>query len=189
MTGHTTATLTLWIGGSASNEAVPLLSPSLPIRADPSSCRSRARAPSAVDVHRVAQDGEIALLLRRGRARSRLHESPPFSLRHTGRAARTGARPWLEGHDVDRVGVLRVDDDGKSEVGRQSLGNRSPRVAVVVAAQLPMSGRGRQAVSPPSRRDSAYKAGRVRRRARRSCARTDRTRDTDPVRIRRRRLD
>src|SRR5439155_737513 len=51
------------------------------------------------------------------------------------RGAGTGGRRRLERHDVHRIGVVRVDDDGKSEVRRQSFGDRSPRVAVVVAPQ------------------------------------------------------
>src|SRR5207249_9069452 len=58
-----------------------------------------------------------------------------FAAPHGWRAARTGARHWLKGHDVYRVGVVRVDHYGKSEVRRQSLGDRSPRAAVDVAAQ------------------------------------------------------
>src|SRR5439155_8107027 len=52
-----------------------------------------------------------------------------------GRATWTGASHRLKWHDVDCVGVVRVDDDREAEVGRQPLGDRAPGLAVVVAAQ------------------------------------------------------
>src|SRR5437867_1585532 len=50
-------------------------------------------------------------------------------------AARAGARRRLERQHIDSVGVMRVHDDGKAEIGRQPLADRSPRATVVVAAK------------------------------------------------------
>ena len=88
-----------------------------------------------VDAHRVAQDREVARLLRQP-----LCESPPraaaiFAAPHRGRAAGTGAGHRLERHHVERVGIVGVHDQREAEVGRQPLGDRAPAVAVVVAAQ------------------------------------------------------
>src|SRR5439155_12486558 len=58
-----------------------------------------------------------------------------FAAPDSRRAARTGARRGLERNDVDRVGVVRMHDPGKAEVGGKSLADRSPRMAVIIAAQ------------------------------------------------------
>src|SRR5262249_52265477 len=70
--------------------------------------------------------------------------------------ARTGARPRLERHHVDGVGIVRMDDDGKAEVRRQPLCDRPPGVPVVVAAEDADAGPSRRAavvlgVEPPGR--------------------------------------
>src|SRR5439155_21253382 len=51
------------------------------------------------------------------------------------RAARARARRRLERQDVNRIRVVRMHEDREAEVGRQSLADGSPGVAVVVAAQ------------------------------------------------------
>ena len=48
-------------------------------------------------------------------------------------------RVALDGHDVNRLGLMRMDIDGKAEVGRQIAADLAPLVAGVVAAQnVPM---------------------------------------------------
>src|SRR5579864_350821 len=64
-----------------------------------------------VDRHRVAQDREVAGLLREAAG-----EPPPgvaavLAAPDRGRATRAGARGTLEWHDVDRVGVFGMHDD------------------------------------------------------------------------------
>src|SRR5262249_52437088 len=79
--------------------------------------------------------GEVALLLREPTREPGPRVAAIFAAPHGRRAAGTGARRRLERHDIHRVGVMRMDNDRKSEVRRQSFGDRSPRMAVVVAAQ------------------------------------------------------
>src|SRR5215471_11481961 len=123
-------------GGQRIKQAVPLLAALPP---DPQLTGGRAEVecgcPEPVDVHRVAQDGEVALLLRQPTREPTPRLAAIFAAPHRGRAARTGARRPLKGHDIYRVSVVRMDHDRKSEVRRQPLSDRSPRVAVVVAAQ------------------------------------------------------
>ncbi len=88
-----------------------------------------------VDVHRVALDREEAFLLRQPAGEPPPRATAVLASPDRGSAARTGARRRLERHDVDRVGVVRMHDDWEAEVGRQPLTDRSPRAAVVVAAQ------------------------------------------------------
>src|SRR5690348_5441883 len=117
-------------------QAVPLLT-ALPT--DPQLTGRRAEVECGcleqVDVHRVAQDGEVALLLWQPTRDAAPRLATIFAAPHRWRAAWTGARRRLQGHDVYRVGVVRVDHDRKSEVRWQSLGDRTPRLTVVVAAQ------------------------------------------------------
>ena len=40
----------------------------------------------------------------------------------------------LDGHDVDGVGLVRMDVDGEAEVGRQVPADLDPGLAAVVAA-------------------------------------------------------
>src|SRR5215467_4136027 len=121
--------------GQRIEQAVPLLT-ALP--SDPQLTGRRAevecRCLEPIDVHRVAQDREVALLLRQPTCEPAPRLAAIFAAPHRWRAARTGARRPLKGHDVYRIGVMRVDYDRKSEVRRQSLSDRPPRLAVVVAA-------------------------------------------------------
>src|SRR5215469_17317010 len=122
--------------GQRIEQAVPLLTPLSP---DPQLAGRRAevecRRLKPVDVHRIAQDGEIALLFRQSPREPTPRLAATLATPHCWRAARTRASRRLKRYDVYRVGVVRVNHDGKSEVRRQSFGDRSPRVAVVVAAQ------------------------------------------------------
>src|SRR5205807_6477116 len=88
-----------------------------------------------VDGHAAALDGEEALFLRQATSQPAPGIAAVLAAPDRGRAAGTGARPALQRHDVNRIGVVRMDDDGEAEVGRQPLGDRAPGVAVVVAAQ------------------------------------------------------
>src|SRR2546426_5076386 len=88
-----------------------------------------------VDVHRVAQDREEALLLRHAAGELPPRAAAILAAPDRGSAAWTGARRGLERRSVDRVRVVRMHDHRKAEIGRQPLGDRPPRVAVVVAAQ------------------------------------------------------
>lgn len=79
--------------------------------------------------HPVAQNGEVALLLRRAAQQPAPGLAPVLAAPHGGRAAGTGARRGIEGYDVHRVRIVRVDDDGEAEVGGEALGDRPPRVS------------------------------------------------------------
>src|ERR1700730_11278823 len=122
--------------GQRIEQAVPLLA-ALPPDPELTGRRSEVERGNleAVDVHRVAQDGEVALLVRQPTRESAPRVAAILAAPHRGRTAGTGARRRLKGHDVHRVGVVRMDNDWKSEVRRQSPRDRSPRAAVVVAAQ------------------------------------------------------
>src|SRR5712691_4658493 len=117
-------------------QAVPLLAA---VPSDPELSRRGAeverRRLELVDVHRVAQDREEALLLRQTAGEPPPRAAAVLAAPDGGDAARTGARRRLERHDVDRVGILRMDDHREAEVGRQALGDRAPRLAVIVTAQ------------------------------------------------------
>src|SRR4029077_16089463 len=58
-----------------------------------------------------------------------------FAAPHGGRAAGAGASRRRERQDVDRVGVVRMGDDGETEVGRKALRGGAPGVAMIVAAE------------------------------------------------------
>ena len=90
-----------------------------------------------IDVHRVAQYREVALLPGQTLRELLPRAAAVFAAPDARRAARTGACGRLERNHVERVGVVRMHDDGEAEVGRQSLADGSPGVAVVVAAQDP----------------------------------------------------
>jgi hypothetical protein len=88
-----------------------------------------------VKVHSIAEHGEETFLLRQS-----LGQPPPrvaAVLAPPDRRSAAGTRSCrrLERHDVDHIGIVRMDDDGKSEVGRQSLRDGSPRVTMIVASQ------------------------------------------------------
>src|SRR5437773_11217181 len=103
--------------GQRIEQAVPLLTALPP---DPKLTGRRAEVECGclepVDVHRVAQDGEVALLLRQPTREPAPRLAAILASPHRGRPAGTGARRPLKRDDVYRVGVVRVDDDGKSEV-------------------------------------------------------------------------
>src|SRR5437588_2812436 len=117
-------------------QAAPLLAAVAP---HPQLPRGRAEVErgglEVVDGHAVALDGEEALFLRQATSQPAPGIAAVLAAPDRGRAAGTGARPALQRHDVNRIGVVRMDDDGEAEVGRQPLGDRAPGVAVVVAAQ------------------------------------------------------
>src|SRR6516165_4670706 len=94
--------------------------------------RGRAKV---IDVHRVPQDREVALLLRQSACEPLPRAAAVLAAPDRGGAARASARHRFEWHDVDRVSVVRVHHDREAEIGWQSLRNRPPRLAVVVAAQ------------------------------------------------------
>src|SRR5439155_12274689 len=71
-----------------------------------------------VDVHGVALDGEEALLLGQPLSEALPGIAAILTAPDRRRAARTGARHRLERHQVDRVGVVRMDDDREAEIGR-----------------------------------------------------------------------
>jgi hypothetical protein len=81
--------------------------------------------------HPVAQHGEVALLLllRRAARQPAPGLAPILAAPHGGRAAGTGSGRGIQGYDVHRVRIVRVDDDGEAEVGGEALGNRPPRVS------------------------------------------------------------
>src|SRR5438067_4617535 len=88
-----------------------------------------------VDVHRVALDGEEALLLGEAARQTLPGVAAILAAPHRGCAARTGTRHRLEREHVGGVGIVRMHDDGEAEIGRKSFGDRPPGVTVVVAAQ------------------------------------------------------
>src|SRR5439155_20878420 len=71
-----------------------------------------------VDVHGVALDGEEALLLGQPLGEALPGIAAVLAAPNRGHAARTGARHRLERHHVDRVGVVRMDNNREAEVGR-----------------------------------------------------------------------
>src|SRR4051812_13519922 len=102
--------------GQRIEQAIPLLTA---LSSDPELTRrcsevERGRL-DPVDVHRIAQNSEVALLLRQPSREPAPRIAAILATPHCGRAARTGTRPRLQGHDVQRIGVVRVDDDRKSK--------------------------------------------------------------------------
>src|SRR5439155_12498481 len=117
-------------------QALPLL-PSVP--PDPElpggGPEIEGRRLQVVEVQRVAQHREVALLPGQTQREFLPRAAAVFAAPDGRGAARTGARGRLERNHIERVGVVRMNDDWESEVGRQSLADRAPGVAVVVAAQ------------------------------------------------------
>src|SRR5439155_6157275 len=90
-----------------------------------------------VEVHRIAQHGEIALFLRQPLRELLPRAAAVFAAPNSGRAARTGARRGLERHHVDRARGVRMHDDWEAGGGRESLADRSSCDAVIIASQDP----------------------------------------------------
>src|SRR5881628_579201 len=115
------------------------LPPLAAVAADPELSGGRpevqGRRLQVIDVHRVAQHSEIAFFLRQTFRELLPRAAAVFAAPDSRRAARTGARRRFKRDHIDVVGVVRMHDDWKAEVGRESLANRSPRSAVIVAAQ------------------------------------------------------
>ncbi len=88
-----------------------------------------------VDGHAVAQHREVGVLLGETLRQPAPGVAAVLAAPDGWRAARARARRGLERHHVHRVGVVRMDDDREPEVRGQPLGDRSPGLAVVVAAQ------------------------------------------------------
>src|SRR5436190_11594570 len=88
-----------------------------------------------IDVHRVAQNGKVALLLREPARQPVPRIAGVLAAPNSGRAAGTGARLRRKRHYIKRVRVFRVDKNREAEVGRKSLADRAPGAPVVVAAQ------------------------------------------------------
>src|SRR5262249_34288452 len=88
-----------------------------------------------VDRHRVAQDREVGLLLRQSLGELRPRLAAVFAAPHCRRTAWTRPRRGLQRHDVDGVHIVRMHDDGKTEVRWKPLRNRSPGMSIVVAAK------------------------------------------------------
>src|SRR5215471_7053626 len=70
----------------------------------------------AVDVHRVAQNREIALLLGQPARKPSPGLAAIFAAPHRRRAPRATARRRLKRHNIYRLRVVGMDQDGKSEV-------------------------------------------------------------------------
>ena len=131
---QTTAALTQWTGGRESNRQ---LHPSRPLRcpsrAAPWSCRSRGLGKRASRCPCVPLHREEAFRFREAAGQA-FPRAPAVLARRRGSAG-AGARRRLQRHDVDAVGVVRMDDDRETEIGRQSFGDGVPRLPVVITAQ------------------------------------------------------
>src|SRR2546425_618749 len=105
-------------------QAVPLLAA---VATDPELARGGAEVERGrlqlVDGHRVAQDRVVGILLREAAGKTLPGAAAVLAAPHGRGAVRTGARHRHERQDVDRVGVVRMNDDREAEVGRQPLGD------------------------------------------------------------------
>src|SRR5687767_10377967 len=122
--------------GQRIEQAVPLLT-ALPPNPELAGRRpeiQRGRL-EAVNVHRIALNSKVAILLWQPTREPGPRAPAILATPYCGRVAWTSARRRIKGHDVHGVGVVRVDEDGKSEVRGQSLGDGSPGMPIVVAAK------------------------------------------------------
>src|SRR5262245_4811574 len=101
-------------GREGVEETAPLLAA---VVADPESSGGGAEVErgrlQVVDVHRIALNREETLLLWQAAGEPLPRVTAVLAAPHCGRAPWTGARRRLEWHDVDRFGVVGVDDDGE----------------------------------------------------------------------------
>src|SRR5262249_28439130 len=100
-------------------EAVELLS-AIPANPELTGRRPeiQRRCFEAVDVHRVPQDSEVAVLFRKALREPGPRIAAILATPDGGHSAWTRAGLRLERHDVHGVGALWMDDDGKSKVRR-----------------------------------------------------------------------
>src|SRR6202022_803751 len=91
----------------------------------------------AVEAPRVARDGEVSVLLRQPTSEAAPRAAAILAPPHSGGATRTSAGRRIQRHHVHGVGIVGVDENGKSEVRRQSLRYGSPGMPIVVAAKHP----------------------------------------------------
>src|SRR5215471_19620000 len=98
-------------------QAIPLFTTLPP---DPKLASRRAEVESgrleAVDIHCVPEDGEVALLLGKPVRETVPRLSATFAAPHCWRAPWASASRPLKRHHIYRVGVVRMNQDGKSEV-------------------------------------------------------------------------
>src|SRR5262245_32535147 len=115
-------------------QAVPLLAT---VASDPNltGCRAKVecRRLEVVDIHAVALDRKVTFLLGEAASEPLPRAASILAAPDGGRAARARACHCFVRHHVYSVWVVRVYDDWKSEIGWQPLGDRPPRLAVVVA--------------------------------------------------------
>src|SRR5436309_13520653 len=93
------------------------------------------RRPQLVDVHGIAQHGEVTLPFWQPFRELLPRVAAVLAAPDSRSGAWTGACRGFQRHHIDGVRALRMHHDRETEIGRQSLCNRAPRVAVVVAAQ------------------------------------------------------
>ena len=102
-----------------------------------SAARSKVKSCGIVGVggHGVAQDGFVGLLLREAAAkRFPRGASVAGAIDPEAAVARAAEFFRLDGHDVCAVGIVRVYDDGKSEIGGHAVGDVNPIFGAVVGA-------------------------------------------------------
>jgi len=90
---------------------------------------------AGVGGHGVAQDGFVGLLLREAAAeRFPGGAGVAGAIDAEAALARTAEFFGLDGHDVRAVGIVRVYDDRKSEIGGHAVGDVNPIFGAVVGA-------------------------------------------------------
>jgi len=102
-----------------------------------STARSKVKSCRIVGVggHGVAQDGFVGLLLGKAAAeRFPRGASVAGAIDAEAAVARAAEFFGLDGHDVGAIGIVRVYEDGKSEIGGHAVGDVNPILGAVVGA-------------------------------------------------------